>query len=458
MQIPTVPRWRTLINAARFLANPAIVLGEFITDYGPTFYTYIGGVKKGIVTIEPHVVQHILQKNNRNYRKSSIQVDRLGHFLGHGLLTSDGEYWLRQRRLIQPGFHRSKLEGIREIVQGVIDEFTAELDHAARMGKSVDVAQKMMELAFRIVARSLFSASFPEQELQRLSNSITVLQSFIIRQIRQPWLNPWFVVSGALRRHEQISRDADQIILKVIRERKTSGESRDDLLQMLLDARHEDTGEPMTEQQLLDECKILFVAGHETTANALAWTWYLLSRHPETVSAIREELHQVVGAGNPTFSDLPKLNFITQVIEESMRMYPPAWITDRVAIEADEVGDLKIPKGIIVVPFIYGIHHNPSIWKDPEVFDPGRFEKETKNQLPAFGYMPFGGGPRLCIGNSFALMEMQLVVAAMVRRFDIALPADQIIEAQPLVTLRPRYGIRMIFTPCKTPSGQLSGN
>ncbi len=447
MQVPSIPRWRTLINAARFVANPAIVLGEYIREYGPTFYIYIGGMKKGIVTIEPHVIQHVLQKNNRNYRKSSIQVERLGHFLGQGLLTSDGEYWLRQRRLIQPGFHRSKLEGIREIMQGVIDEFAEELARETRTGKAVDVSHKMMELAFRIVARSLFSANLPEQELQRLSNSITVLQSFLIRQIRQPYLNPWFVLSGALRKHEQISRDADQIILDVIRERKASGNDGGDLLQMLLDSRYEDTGEPMTDQQLLDESKILFVAGHETTANALAWTWYLLSQHPEAISAIRQELDQVVGVGNPTFSDLSKLHFTTQVIEESMRLYPPAWITDREAIEDDQVGDLKIPKGAIVVPFIYGVHHSPEIWEDPEAFNPARFEKETRNQLPAFGYMPFGGGPRLCIGNSFALMEMQLALASLVRRFDIGLSPNQIIEAQPLVTLRPRYGIRMRFTP-----------
>ncbi|HMQ59327.1 MAG TPA: cytochrome P450 [Flavilitoribacter sp.] len=456
MQIPTVPRWRSLVNATRFVANPAIVLTEYIREFGPTFYVYIGGMKKGVVTIEPHIIQHFLQKNNRNYRKSSIQVDRLGHFLGQGLLTSDGDYWLRQRRLIQPGFHRSKLEGLREIMQEVIDEFADSLQEEARKGTEIEVAHKMMELAFKVVARSLFSADLLEAKLQELSQSITQLQSFIVRQIRQPYLNPWFYVSGALRRHEQIARDADQIILDVIRERRQSDGEKNDLLQMLLDVRYEDSGEPMTDRQLLDESKIIFVAGHETTANALAWTWYLLSRRPEVVTKIREELDRVTGGSHPGFADLPRLEYTTAVIEESMRLYPPAWITDRQANEADEVGDLKVPKDAIVVPFIYGVHHSERLWEDPEAFNPDRFAKEEKNRMPPYSYMPFGGGPRLCIGNSFALMEMQLILATLLRRFDIELVPDQTIEAQPLVTLRPRYGIRMRFKPLTAPLVQMT--
>ncbi|MCB0606205.1 MAG: cytochrome P450 [Lewinella sp.] len=456
MQIPTVPRWRSLVNATRFVANPAIVLTEYIREFGPTFYVYIGGMKKGVVTIEPHIIQHFLQKNNRNYRKSAIQVDRLGHFLGQGLLTSDGDYWLRQRRLIQPGFHRAKLEGLREIMQEVIDEFADSLQEDARKGTEIEVAHKMMELAFRVVARSLFSADLLEAKLQELSQAITALQSFIVRQIRQPYLNPWFYVSGALRRHERIARDADQIILDVIRERRQAKGEQNDLLQMLLDVRYEDTGEPMTDRQLLDESKIIFVAGHETTANALAWTWYLLSRHPEVVVRIREELERVTGGNNPGFADLHRLEYTASVIEESLRLYPPAWITDRQANEADEVGDLKIPKDAIVVPFIYGVHRSERLWEDPEAFNPDRFAKEEKSRMPAYSYMPFGGGPRLCIGNSFAMMEMQMILATILRRFDIELVPDQTIEAQPLVTLRPRYGIRMRFKPLTAPLVQMT--
>ena len=225
---------------------------------------------------------------------------------------------------------------------------------------------------------------------------------------------------------------------------------------MLLDVRYEDTGEPMTDRQLLDESKIIFVAGHETTANALAWTWYLLSRHPEVVVRIREELERVTGGNNPGFDDLHRLEYTASVIEESMRLYPPAWITDRQANEADEVGDLKIPKDAIVVPFIYGVHRSERLWEDPEAFNPDRFAKEEKSRMPAYSYMPFGGGPRLCIGNSFAMMEMQMILATILRRFDIELVPDQTIEAQPLVTLRPRYGIRMRFKPLTAPLVQMT--
>lgn len=443
--IPQIPRYRALYNTLRFVRDPIAVINKQLNRLGPSFYTYLGGVYRGLVTTDPEVIQYVLQKNNRNYRKSPMHFERVSHFLGHGLLTSEGDYWLRQRRLIQPGFHRSRLAALTGIMQGVIDEFTTKFDRELARNPTVDIYKYMMELAFSVVARSLFSADLKESELQRMAHLITVLQEFIIRQIRQPYLNWWFKLSGKLRRHEKLASEFDALIQGIIRERRQSGQQYDDLLQMLLDSRYEDTNEGMNDRQLFEEAAILFVAGHETSANALAWTWHLLARHPEVVQRARQELQEVLGDRTPAFEDLPRLPYISQIIDESMRMYPPAWITDRIALEDDECKGISIPKGIVVVTYFYGTHHSPLLWEDPERFDPDRFSPENAKRQKPYAYLPFGGGPRLCIGNNFAIMEMQLTLATMLRRYDFESIPDQKVEAQALITLRPKNGIFMRF-------------
>lgn len=429
----------------RFVQNPIPVLDANILKYGPTHCYYLGGVKKGFISIEPSFVQHFMQKNHRNYRKSLVQTEKLGHFLGNGLLTSDGDYWLQQRRLIQPGFHRKRLAALVGIIDQTIEQFAKEFQQDCKDKKPIDIYPKMMEAAFRIVINSLFSTNTSEEELEKVSTNITEIQEFFIRQIRMPFMNPWFKLSGQLAKAERKATETNYVLLDLIKERRESGKKVDDLLQMLLDVRYENTGKGMTDQQILEEAVVLFVAGHETTANALAWTWYLLSQHPESVARIREELNTVLGDAVPKFEDLPKLEYMAQVIQESMRIYPPAWLTDRVSIEDDEINGYYIPKNTMMVAYIHGIHHSPDLWEKPELFLPERFAKENHKARHSFAYMPFGGGPRLCIGNNFALMEMQLVLARMIRQFDFSTIPGQEIEGQPLITLRPKYGIKMQF-------------
>ena len=438
---PAVPRLRSLRNAFRFVNNPIPVFDQYMLENGETFSFFLaGGPQKGIVSAEPAFIQHILQKNHRNYRKSKIQTETLARYLGHGLLTSEGDYWLRQRRTIQPGFHRKKLEALSGIILKVIDTYIEGFD---KQKTTVDIYQQMMELTLRIVANSLFSNNLKEEDLHLIGHHITAIQEFIIRQIRQPYFNPWFHLSGMHRKYKRMSEEVNGTILNFIRERKATGGQYDDLLQMLLDVRYEDTREGMTDRQLVDESAILYVAGHETTANAMAWMFYLLSQHPEAVQKIREEVVKVLGEAPPSFADLPKLEYTLQVVEESLRLYPPAWITDRIAIEDDTIEGYHIPAGTMIIAYIYGAHHSPKRWEAPEEFRPERFSKAQKAGRESFSYLPFGGGPRLCIGQSFALMEMQMILARMVPRFDFKLLPDQQIELQPLVTLRPRYGIKM---------------
>ena len=443
--LPVVPRLQTILNSFRFVRVPLEVLDDYIALHGDTIITYIGGLYRSILTTDPTVIQHVLQKNHRNYKKSPLQFDILAHYLGNGLLTSDGEYWLRQRRLIQPGFHRQRLAGLTQLMLEVIDESMRRLQEEMAGNAPVDIYPHMMEAAFRIVARSLFSVDMPEPELKVLSKNISALQQFMIREIRQPFLKPWFRISGQIRDHEAMASRSEEIILDYIRRRRRSGESHDDLLQMLLDARYEDSGEGMTERQILDEATILLVAGHETSACALAWTWHLLGRHPKAVARIREELDAVLQERRPLFEDLQKLTYTTQVFEESMRLFPPAWITDRVAIEDDHIEGVDIPKGTTVIIYIYGAHRSPAHWTDPEKFDPGRFDRECRKAQPPFSYLPFGGGPRLCIGNNFAMMEMQLVLAQMLRRFDFEPLPGRTVTPLPLITMRPKEPVEMRF-------------
>ena len=413
---------------------------------GDTYRAYLGGIQPMMVTKDPDIIRHVLQKNHRNYIKTPMIFEKLRRFLGNGLLTSEGAYWLQQRRLIQPGFHKQRLQALVEIINQVIaDTEPQELDSQGGEN-TLDVYPMMMRLAFDIVTRSLFSAAVSTEKLDLLSNSLTSIQAFLVQQIRQPYLNPWFRVSGQLAKHVKLGKAADEVLLGMIRARRTSGESQEDLLQMLLDARYEDTGEGMSDQQLLEETNILITAGHETTANALSWIFYLLAKHPDKQEILRAELEEVLGTKEPTFMDLPKLSYTTQVIEESMRLYPPAWVTDRQAAANDEIKGHEVPKGTMVVLAIYALHHDPAHWDDPEVFRPERFAPATRKQVNSnYSYLPFGGGPRLCIGNSFAMMEMQLVLAYYLRKYRLHWQATKAPEMLPLVTLRPKNGVSIGF-------------
>jgi cytochrome P450 len=304
----------------------------------------------------------------------------------------------------------------------------------------VDIYKEMHILTFRIVAKTLFSTGLDEAKMEKLSAQITQVQKFIVRQIRQPYAHWWFKISGQIWQNEQISLATKTILSDIIRARMQSDQVHDDLLQMLFDARYEETGESMTLQQLLDECLIIFVAGHETTANALSWAFYLLAENPRHIDLLRQESRSWMSAKQPLFEHLSQLTYTHQIIEEVMRLYPPAWIIDRVAQDDDEVGAFFIPKGTMMILYTYGTHHNARLWSDPDEFNPERFNEERRHEIQPFAYFPFGGGPRLCIGNNFALMEMQLILTQLYYHFDLELISQQV-DMLPLITLRPEKAL-----------------
>jgi cytochrome P450 len=424
-------------------ANPVQVLSKYTELYGDTFRFYLGGIKEAIVTTNPAVIQHVLKTNADNYQKSEIQVKRMGHFLGKGLLTTHGEPWKTQRRLIQKGFDRKQLEALSAIMQNSLAESLRDFDRQVRVGP-VDIYPQLMKMTFAMVARSLFGAKLKDDDIDLVSHTICTVQEFIVRQTLQPYLNPWFGVTGELRRHEEMRARADAVLMEYIKRRRQQAPGND-LLQTLMDARYSD-GEGMSDELVLSESMQLLVAGHETSSNALSWLLYLLSTRPDCLERVRHEFDSVLGDAPLTFSDVPKFEFTTQVIQEALRLYPPFWMIDREAVADDRVGDVDLPRGSTVIVFVYGAHHAPRSWDSPESFDPERFSKANEKQHAPFTYLPFGGGPRGCIGGNYAMLQILMILSDLLRNYDFQLTPGQTIEARPMVILRPAHGIRMSFT------------
>jgi len=426
--------------------NPIQVLSKYTEEFGDTFQFYLGGLKEAIVSIDPAVIQHVLKTNGDNYQKSEIQVKRMGHFLGKGLLTTHGEPWKTQRRLIQKGFDRRLLDSLSEIMQDSLSESIRKFEQEIEAGP-VDVYPQMMNMTFAMVARSLFGAKLKDEDIDFVSRTICTVQEFIVRQTIQPYLNPWFEVSGELRRHETMRAQADAILMAYIKRRRTQ-EPGQDLLQTLLDARYAD-GEGMSDEMVLSESMQLLVAGHETSSNSLSWLLYLMSTRPEILARVRQEFDTVLGDAPLNHADLPRLEYTTQVIHEGLRLYPPFWMIDREAVEDDQIGDLKIPRGSTVIVYVYGAHHAMRYWENPESFDAGRFVKGSDKLRTPFTFVPFGGGPRVCIGNHYAILQILMILSVVLRKYDFELVPGQTIEPRAMVILRPKQGIRMTFTPAK---------
>jgi cytochrome P450 len=372
----------------------------------------------------------------------------MGHFLGKGLLTTHGEPWRTQRRLIQKGFDRKQLEALSSIMQDSLAESLKGFDAQVRSG-SVDIYPHLMKITFSMVARSLFGAKLKGEDIDLVSHTIGTVQEFIVRQTLQPYMNPWFAVSGDLRKHEQMRASADSILMAYIKQRRNQ-EPGHDLLQTLMDARYSD-GEGMSDELVLSESMQLLVAGHETSSNALSWMFYLLSTRPDCLEKVRQEFDSVLGDAPLNYTDVPRFEFVTQVIQEALRLYPPFWMVDRMAVADDRVGDIAIPSGSTVIVYVYGAHHAPRHWQNPEDFDTERFTKANERLRTPFTYLPFGAGPRGCIGGNYAMLQILMILRDLVRTYDFQLTSGQTIEARPMVILRPKHGIRMMFTNTVAP-------
>jgi cytochrome P450 len=417
--------FESFLRTYKQVKDPIGAMEESMQKFNGTYAVNLGS-RRLVATQDPGFIDYVLKTNHKNYFKSAILTEQLGRFLGHGLLTSNGEYWLKQRRLIQPGFHLEKIKALYGIIKKTVDDFLDSLP----TGQQVDVYPFMNKLAFEIVINTLFNIKVPSETRNELSSFITDTQDFVIKDIRQPHKSWWFRLSGEVNKNLKKSEGARNIIRSIIRQRKESTDKFNDLLDMLLDARYEDTGVPMDEEQVIDEILILLIAGHETTANALSWTLYLLANHGDELEKLRN------ATANLTPEQSATNDALNAVIKESMRLYPPAWISDRVALHDDGYHNFTFPKETIVILFYYGLHRDAKYWHKPNDFVPARFSKEVTDKEKPKAYYPFGAGPRLCIGNNFAMAEMVVFLQAFVHRFNI-LPTEIVPQLKPLVTLRP---------------------
>lgn len=426
--------------------NPVEVFEKYRAGLGDTFTFHFGGARRTIVSSNPAFIQHVLRDNRDNYQKSDIQVERMVEFQGKGLVNSHGDDWLRRRRLLARGFLPARLSLQLPIQQGVLQELMQGFDNAAQRGP-LDIRQQMVLFTLRLVGKSLFGRSMSDDELELIADTISEIQGFIVRQIVQPYMIPWYRLSGLSRQYQRIRLEADKIVLRHIEARRKEAGGGTDFLQLMLNTPFHDTGKPMTEDQVRIESLQLMVAGNETSSNALTWTFYLLGRHPQYISLIREEIASVIGNDPVTFENLHELHLTLRVIDEALRLYPPFWMIDRIALADDEICGIRIPAGMLVVPYIYGTHHNAAIWPNPETFDPERFSPQKSNGRHRFAYLPFGGGPRLCIGQNMAIVQILLIVATIVRKYDFTLMDEKPVNIRPMMLLRPDGPIDMQFRP-----------
>jgi cytochrome P450 len=418
--------------------DPIAFFTNLSRTYGDFAHVQMAGEHVFLIN-DPRVIRDVLVTDQRFFMKGR-GLDRAKRLLGEGLLTSEGAVHVRQRRLMQPAFHRDRIASYA----GAMTEYAGRISRSWTNGGTIDASQEMARLTLGVVGKTLFDADVESQAKDVGRALSSVMESFWMLMLPFPDLLERLPIP-ALRRSRAARETLDQIIYKIIAERRRNPGDRGDLLSMLLMAQDEEAGGGgMTDLQVRDEAMTIFLAGHETTANALAWTWYLLSQAPEVEAKLHDEVDRVLGGRQPTVADIPALPYVERVVTESMRLYPPAWIIGRRALEEYSVGDYVVPARGIVIMSPYLTHRDARHFPDPERFLPDRWTPSFKEQLQPFAYYPFGGGARRCIGESFAWMELVLVLSTIAQRWTLRLVPGQSVVPQPVVTLRVKHGLRMI--------------
>ena len=418
--------------------TPGFLL-ECTRRFGDLVAFSVGSVQVYLVN-HPDAVRHILQDNHRNYSKDTIQYNTLASITGRGLLTSDGETWLRNRRMEQPAFSRARLAALDEVIapaaQAMLERWAQLRDQA-----EIDIDSEMMQVTLEVVGKALFSIDL-RTDAPRLTRAVLTALDHVIYRAQNPFAPPdWAPLPRNLRFRRALA-ELDAAVYDILSARQAERVEGDDLLGMLLRARSED-GQPLKKVEIRDEIITLLIAGHETVASALTWTWYLLAQHPDAWERMRAEVMRLPQERLPAYRDLDQLTWCDQVFSEALRLYPPAWLITRKSLGEDVLLGERIPAGATMVISPYVIHRHPDFWAAPEEFQPQRFQAVVEKTWPRYAYIPFGGGPRLCIGNHFAQIEGVLLLAAVTQRYRLELAAGQKVKVDPLVTLRPHDGLHM---------------
>jgi cytochrome P450 len=442
LRLPPGPRGLLQVHSAhRLQRDPLGFLQMLAREYGDVvrfrFYLY-----PLYFINHPDAIKRVLQDHQRNYNKDVIDYRLLRRLGGNGLIVNDGVSWQRQRRLMQPAFHRQRIAAAGTLMTTATLDMLAGWEHPAQDGETLDVAEEMMRLTLRIVTQALFSSDI-HAEIAQFGQAFRLLNAAFLQLFYEPWRFLPGLPASPLQRLLAARRTLSAVGTQLIAERRQQLVDKGDLLSLLLLARDAETGQGMDDRQLTAEVLTLLLAGHETTALALSWTWYLLDAHPEVERRLHEELATVLGGRVPTAEDLPHLPYLRMVVDEALRLYPPAWSFLRNAVAADTLGGYRIPKGAMVMICPYTMHRHPAFWEQPEGFDPERFTPERAASRPRFAYLPFGGGPRQCLGTAFALTEAQLVLATVAQHYRLRVVPGHPVEPEPLITLRLRHGLRM---------------
>lgn len=434
---------RTLLPGGHmrpFFDNPLKMLIEAPT-YGDVVRWRFGPLRV-FVANSPEMIHDVLVTNASAYHKSVTTKSVMRPLLGNGLFVNDGDSWKKQRKLVSPAFHHKRIATYADLMV----RYAEEVAHKWQDGAEIDLEEYMTEYTMHVVSKSLFDAEV-SGEAAELRGVIEEILTAVDKRLMTLFPTPMWMPTAEIRRYKAAIARLDQLIYRLIEDRRTgkTGQNIDDkgdALSMLMLSQDED-GSQMNNKQVRDEVMTLFGAGHETTSRALTWTWYLLSQHPEIEQRFHEELQTVLGGRTPMMDDLSKLTYTEQIVKESMRLYPPAWTTTRQAGEDTTLGGEPVKENQVVIINIWGVHHNPQYYPNPWAFDPERFTPEREKALPKSAYIPFGNGPRVCIGNAFAMMEAKLALAVLGQRFSLSLKAGHPVEPQDKFTLRPKYGMLM---------------
>jgi cytochrome P450 len=418
--------------------DPISFMEQTFQAYGDVSRYRLGPITSHLIA-HPDGIKHVLQEHVRNYTKDHLSYSLVRQIAGNGLLTSQGSYWLRQRRLVQPAFHRQRIAAFGSIMVHATNDMCQEWQNLAVSGQPVDIVEEMGRLTLRIVGEALFGTSVGTQARQ-VGDSFNIMSTQVVQRFRSLNLLPPVLPSKADRTFRAARAALDAVVYGIIRERRARPEETDDLIWLLMQIRDEDTGEQMDDKQLRDEVLTMLVAGHETTATTLSWAFALLAQHPNVEAKLHSELASVLAGRLPTMADLPQLSYTRMITDEAMRLYPPVYLFSRKVMQEDEIGGYRIPAGTSIDISPYITHRHPDFWDRPHAFEPERFASELRHR---YAYLPFSSGPRQCIGNNFALMEMTLILATLAQRYRLHLLPNHSLATEQLITLRPKGGLPM---------------
>lgn len=440
-RLPRAKGWPLVGSLPAIARDPLHFVTDAQQEMGDIYELNLG-ITKLIMLNHPRHAQHVLIDNARNYTKAGPIWDSLRTLLGNGLPVSEGDFWRRQRRMMQPHFHRQRLAAITDHMVAAIDEGIADWPTRATAQQPFNLLDAMSAITMRVIVRALFGTSLAHSEIDQVATELTLILDQLLRGVVTQNLPQWLPLPGKQRYERAISR-IDEVVFGVIEkvQANPAGEEAGNLIAMLLQMVDAETGEQMTPQQLRDEAVTMFLAGYETTAITLTWAFHFLTQDPSVLAPLQEEVDTVLGDRTPTFADIPQLPYSRMVLQEAMRYYSPSWQLTRTAQADDEIDGYTIPAGSEVAVMQHVIHHNPAVWDEPQRFDPLRFTPEAEAQRPKQSWIPFGAGQRLCIGRDMAIMEGQLVLARVLQQYEVSAVPGRVATPHAAMTLRPKDGV-----------------